>query len=141
MSVRAAKGKQAGKTSLVSNEVSNGGAGVVAPVNELRLVGRLGAPAEVKELPSGDELVTWRLVVDRPRGTRRLPEGARPATVDTLDCVGWSAAIKRSSQSWTAGDVLEVQGALRRRFYRAGAGVASRYEVEATVVRRVARAG
>ena len=137
MTVRAAKDGHKRKQVDQAPEIG----GAPAAVNELRLVGRLGAPAEVRQLPSGDELVTWRLVVDRPPGTRRLPEGVRPATVDTLDCVGWSAAIRRSSQSWVAGDVLEVQGALRRRFYRAGAAVASRYEVEAAAVRRVARAG
>lgn len=55
--------------------------------NEVLLVGRLSAPVEQRTLPSGDVLATWRLVVDRPPARRPLREGARPVTVDTLDCV------------------------------------------------------
>jgi len=104
--------------------------------NEVVLVGRVPAPAEQRELPSGDVLVTWRVVVARPPG-RRPPEGVRPTTVDTLDCVAWTA--RRAATALRADDVVEVSGALRRRFWRAGAGAASRCEVEVASVRRVSR--
>ena len=106
--------------------------------NEVVLVGRLADPAEERELPSGDALVTWRLVVARAPG-RRPPEGVRAPTVDTLDCVAWPAGLRRTAKGLQEGDVVEVEGALRRRFWRAGAGTASRYEVEATAVRRLTR--
>jgi single-strand DNA-binding protein len=102
------------------------------------LVGRVPAPPEERELPSGDVLVTWRLVVARPPG-RRPPEGVRPTTVDTLDCVAWTAPTRRAASALVPDDVVEVSGALRRRFWRAGAGAASRCEVEASSVRRVSR--
>jgi single-strand DNA-binding protein len=92
----------------------------------------------VRELPSGDVLVTWRVVVGRPPG-RRPPEGVRPTTVDTLDCVAWTASARRAAAALAVDDVVEVSGALRRRFWRAGAGAASRCEVEVTTVRRVNR--
>lgn len=106
--------------------------------NEVLLVGRLGAAPEERELPSGDVLVTFRLVVDRPE--RTLPEGVRPVSVDTLDCVAWTPALRRTVSSWEAGDGVRVEGALRRRFWRAGAGAASRYEVEVVRAKRVQRA-
>ena len=109
-----------------------------APRNEVVLVGRVPAEPEERELPSGDRLVTWRLVVDRGP-SRRLPEGVRATTVDTLDCVAWTAATRRSAMALRPDDVVEVRGALRRRFWRAGAGAASRCEVEASSVRRVSR--
>ena len=109
-----------------------------APRNEVVLVGRVPAPAEQRELPSGDVLVTWRVVVARPPG-RRPPEGVRPTTVDTLDCVAWTASARRAATALRADDVVEVSGSLRRRFWRAGAGAASRCEVEVTSVRRVSR--
>jgi single-strand DNA-binding protein len=108
--------------------------------NEVLLVGRVSAPAEERELPSGDRLVLWRVVVDRPPPRRPLPEGVRPATIDTLDCVAWSAAARRAGRSLQAGDVVEVTGALRRRFFRAGGGASSRTEVEVRAVRRLVRA-
>jgi single-strand DNA-binding protein len=109
-----------------------------APRNEVLLVGRVsGAPVE-RELPSGDRLVTWRVVVERP-AARRPPEGVRAPTVDTFDCVAWTAPLRRKASALLADDVVEVRGALRRRFWRSGAGAASRCEVEAASLRRVAR--
>jgi single-strand DNA-binding protein len=41
---------------------------------------------------------------------------------------------------WAAGDVVEVEGALRRRFFRGGPGMATRLEVEVLAGRLVSRA-
>jgi single-strand DNA-binding protein len=110
------------------------------PVNEVRLLGRVSAEPEVREMPSGDELVTWRLVVGRGLTRRAAPAGTRVVTVDTLDCVAWSAPVRRTARGLAAGDVVEVSGALRKRFWRTGAGASSRTEVEVARVRRLARA-
>ena len=109
-----------------------------APRNEVLLVGRVPAAPEERVLPSGDVLVTWRVVVGRVPA-RRPPEGVRAPTVDTLDCVAWTASARRAASALVADDVVEVSGALRRRFWRAGAGAASRCEVEVSSVRRVSR--
>lgn len=106
--------------------------------NEVLLVGRLAAVPQERELPSGDHLVTLRLVVDRP--VPRRPPPGRAVSVDTLDCAAWTAATRRTARGLQAGDVVEVQGALRRRFWRVGAGAVSRTEVEVTALRRLARA-
>ena len=106
--------------------------------NEVLLVGRLAAAAQERELPSGDLLTTWRLVVDRP--PRTLPEGVRQPSIDTFDCATWSAGVRKQVAAYSPGDVLRVEGALRRRFWRAGTSAASRYEVEVTRVKRVAKA-
>ena len=110
--------------------------------NEIVLVGRLAAEPESRELPSGSVITTFRLVVRRdpePRDRGR-PSEVRTPTVDTLDCVAWRADLRRQLGRWHPGDVLEVEGALRRRFWRSPAGPASRTEVEARRVQRVARA-
>jgi single-strand DNA-binding protein len=114
---------------------------MVGTRNEVLLVGRVsGEPAE-RELPSGDLLVTWRVVVDRPVPRRPPPEGVRLATVDTLDCVAWGSGVRRTARTLADGDVVAVEGALRRRFWRAGAGAASKTEVEVLALRRVGRRG
>lgn len=113
---------------------------VVAPaaVNEVRLVGRVSAEVEQRELPSGDLLVSVRVVVGRPPSARRREAGAEPrAGVDTIDVACWSARTRASALRLAPGDHVEVQGALRRRFFRAGGAAVSRYEVEAASVRRV----
>lgn len=109
--------------------------------NEVVLKGRLAAPAAEREMPSGDLLTTWRLIVDRPTGrTGRDADGRRSPTVDTIECAAWRADVRRRVSGWAAGDVVEVEGALRRRFWRAGAQAVSRCEVEVERVRRVGRA-
>lgn len=108
-------------------------------VNEVRLVGRVAAAAQRRELPSGDELVTARLVIGRAQVVT-LPSGRRAPSVDTIDLVAWSAGARRLLGRWAEGDRVVVEGALRRRFYRAGAGAVSRVEVEVRSGRRVRRA-
>lgn len=108
--------------------------------NEVVLVGRVAAAAEERTLPSGDVIAAWRLVVDRPRDSRQVPQGVRVSTVDTLNCVAWSAGPLRTARGLATGDVVRVSGALRRRFWRAGAAAVSRCEVEVASVKRLARA-
>lgn len=103
--------------------------------NEVRLVGRVSQQPEERVLPSGDVVWTFRIVVPRAPGHRSRQ------SVDTIDCAAWSARARRSVAGWTADDVVEVSGSLRRRFFRSSGAVASRVEVEMSsgrVIRRVA---
>lgn len=103
--------------------------------NEVRLVGRLSQAPEERVLPSGDSVWTFRVVVPR----RRTASGSRQ-TVDAIECAAWSARARRSVSGWAADDVVEVAGALHRRFFRAGGAVASRVEVEMASGRLIRRA-
>ena len=104
-------------------------------VNEVRLVGRLSQAPEERVLPSGDALWTFRVVVGRTEAAARSRQ-----SVDALECVAWSGRARRSVSSWSVDDVVEVSGALRRRFFRAGGAVASRVEVEMASGRVIRRA-
>ncbi|WP_353950083.1 single-stranded DNA-binding protein [Knoellia sp. S7-12] len=95
-------------------------------VNTVELSGRVSGEPEVRVLPSGDQLVTLRLVVSRPTG----------GPVDTIDLACWSSASRRSAGRVSDGDQVHVTGALRRRFFRTPGGAASRYEVEVTKLAR-----
>ena len=119
---------------------TDGEAGDVAHSNEVRLVGRLAAVPVARELPSGDRLLQFRLVVARAPSGRTGGGGRRAPTVDTLDCAAWRRDVQRTLGSSQVGDVLEVTGALRRRFWRTPGGAASRSEVEVLRVRRRLRA-
>lgn len=110
---------------------------LVEEINEVRLLGRVSGEPQRRTLPSGDELWTFRVVVPRPASDR----GRQP--VDALECVAWSGRARRSVSRWADGDQVEVSGAMRRRFYRAGGATVSRVEVEvsrARVIRRAASA-
>ena len=99
--------------------------------NHVTLQGRLAAAPQERTLPSGDALVHFRVVVSRAR-----PRDGGP-TVDTLDCVAWTAALRKRLLRLDPGQEVAVAGALRRRFWRSERGSASRCEVEVTDVRRV----
>ena len=103
-------------------------------VNTVRLRGRVSAAATERVLPSGDVIVTARLVIRRPAGPARSRQ-----PVDTLDCQAWSARNRRSLLSWQPGELVEVEGAVRRRFRRGPAGLSSRVEVEVASARRLSR--
>jgi single-strand DNA-binding protein len=103
--------------------------------NEVRVVGRISRPPEERVLPSGDVVWVFRVVV------ARAPEARRPRqTVDTLECAAWQPRARRSVASWAVDDVVEVCGALRRRFFRSGGAVVSRVEVEMASGRLIRRA-
>ena len=103
-------------------------------LNEVALVGRVSVAPEDRELPSGDRLVTLRVVVDRP------PEkGATRRVVDVVDVACWSGRARRSAAALLPGDTVRVEGALRRRFFGGAGGRTSRYEVEAARLVRLSR--
>ena len=95
--------------------------------NEVRLVGRSSGPALEKELPSGDRVVEIRIVVARDNR-----EGH-----DTLDVALWSPSLRKRALSLRDNEWIEVVGALRRRFWKTGNVVASRWQVEGRELTRV----
>ena len=111
-------------------------------LNEVTLVGRVSGAPVSRDLPSGDAVVTLRLVVPRAphRGSaalRKGKEGAAPkAQVDTIDIACWTKGSQRTALRLQDQAIVRVEGALHRRFFRAGGGAASRYEVEARSIRR-----
>lgn len=106
----------------------------VTVANEVHLRGRVSNKPEQRVLPSGDRLVSLRVVVPRP------PNRSRPsATVDTFDCVSWTARAGDALLNLEPQDHVEIGGALRRRFWRRAAGTMSRVEVEVSRVRRLPR--
>ena len=97
--------------------------------NQVILRGRLATDASLRSLPSGDELLSFRVTVFRPPGSR--------VRVDSIACSTTKARVRRSVQHASPGDWLELTGRLHRRFWRSPAGVASRYEVEVRSLKRV----
>jgi single-strand DNA-binding protein len=96
-------------------------------LNDCLLRGRVSAQATDKELPSGEHVVEFRLIVSR---TER--EG-----VDTLDIAAWSAKSRRTALSLKPGEWVEVAGSIRRRFWQGPAGLASRWQIEGEGITRL----
>lgn len=96
-------------------------------LNDLLLRGRVSAPAIEKELPSGDKVVEFRLIVSR----------LERVGVNTLDIAAWSSKMRRSALTLKEGEWVEICGAIHRRFWSGPAGVASRWQVEAVEISRL----
>jgi single-strand DNA-binding protein len=101
--------------------------------NQVELQGRLSRAPEEKVLPSGDTVWSFRVVVPREKGSR--------PGVEWVEGSVWTARLRRSVATWAEGDVVEVKGALRRRFFRAGGSPVSVVEIEASSARVIRRAG
>lgn len=105
--------------------------------NRVLLRGRVSSPPEQRELPSGTSIVWLRISV--ARDPTPMTRGSRQTT-DWVDLSAWGARTRRTVSSWRAGDVVEVEGSLRRRFHRGGQGTSTRLEVEVLGGRLLARA-
>jgi len=96
-------------------------------LNDLLLRGRVSAQATSKELPSGDKVVEFRLII-----TRSKREG-----VDTLDIAAWSAKSRKIALTLQGDEWIEVSGSIHRRFWQSPTGVASRWQIEADEILRL----
>ncbi len=96
-------------------------------LNDCLLRGRVSAPATDRELPSGEHVVEFRLIVKRE--TR---EG-----VDTLDIAAWNSKARRTALSLKSGEWVEVSGSIRRRFWQVPSGSASRWQIEGQAISRL----
>lgn len=96
-------------------------------LNDVLVRGRVSSTAVEKELPSGDKVCEFRIVISR--ATR---EG-----VDTLDIAVWKAALRRTAKAFDIDDWVEVTGSIRRRFWKTPSGLASRWQIEAIEITRL----
>ena len=96
-------------------------------LNDLLLRGRVSQQAIEKELPSGDKVVEFRLIVSREK----------QSGVDTLDIGAWSSKSRRTALTLKADEWIEVSGSIHRRFWSAPTGLASRWQVEAVEISRI----
>ena len=95
--------------------------------NAVQLCGRISGLAKEKELPSGDVVVEFRIII-----ARSSREG-----VDTLDIAAWSAKTRRTALSLKEGQWVEIEGEVHRRFWQAPTGVASRWQVESSAITKI----
>ncbi len=94
--------------------------------NEVVLCGRVSAAPEIRELPSGDPLVTFRVVVQRDQRALKVSK----QTVDVIECAAWTSRLRQKAARLRPGAEVEVSGALRRRFSRRQGGLTSHVSVE-----------
>jgi single-strand DNA-binding protein len=57
--------------------------------------------------------------------------------VDTLDIAAWSAKMRKVALSLEGDEWVEISGSIHRRFWQRPAGVASRWQIEASEILRL----
>lgn len=99
--------------------------------NEVHLVGAISTRPEERELSDGRGAVTFRLDVraDTQSG----------ATRDSLDITLIGARARKAALGWDLGDTVEVEGVVRRRFYKVGAASKPFTVIEAHRAKRLRR--
>lgn len=102
--------------------------------NSVQLVGHVSGEPLERQLPSGDRLVSFRVVVPRSAAARRRTR----QSVDTVECSAWSATSRRTAARLAVGDLVTVCGELRRTFRRSRAGVRSWVTVDVNRIERTA---
>jgi len=96
-------------------------------LNDVLLRGRVSSIAQEKELPSGDKVSEFRIVI-----ARNSEEG-----FDTIDISAWSSKVRRTAGSLKIDQWVEVSGSIKRRFWRGATGLASRWQIDASEITRL----
>jgi len=100
--------------------------------NSVQLVGHVSGEPIERQLPSGDHLVSFRVVVPRSAAVRRRTR----QSVDTVECSAWPAKVRRAAARLAVGDQVTVSGELRRTFRRSRGGVRSWVTVDVDTIER-----
>jgi single-strand DNA-binding protein len=96
-------------------------------LNDVLLRGRVSTIGVEKELPSGDKVVEFRIVIAR----------SDESGFDTIDISAWSSKLRRSATSLKTEQWVEVSGSIKRRFWRGATGLASRWQIDASEITRL----
>ena len=96
-------------------------------LNDVLLRGRISTLAIEKELPSGDKVCEFRIVIARSN-----EEG-----FDAIDISAWSSKLRRTALALKSDQWVEVTGSIKRRFWRGATGLASRWQIDASEITRL----
>jgi single-strand DNA-binding protein len=96
-------------------------------LNDVLLRGRVSSMGVEKELPSGDKVVEFRIVIAR----------SDELGFDTIDISAWSSKLRRSASSLKTEEWVEISGSIKRRFWRGATGLASRWQIDASEISRL----
>ena len=99
--------------------------------NEVYLVGELITVPEERTFADGRDVVTFRLDV-------RTESESAPIR-DSFDITIANARSRKTALGWDVGSTVEIEGVVRRKFHRVGAGSRAFVVIEATRAKRLRR--
>lgn len=99
--------------------------------NEVYLVGEIVTVPEERTFADGKDVVTFRLDV-------RAEADSGPIR-DSFDITIANARTRKSALGWDVGATVEIEGAVRRKFHKVGAGSRAFVVIEAARAKRLRR--
>jgi single-strand DNA-binding protein len=99
--------------------------------NEVHLVGEVSTTPEERELSDGRGAVTFRLDVRADAATGSIR--------DSLDITLVGPRARKAALGWDIGDVVEIDGVVRRKFYKVGPASKPFTVIEAERAKRLRR--
>jgi single-strand DNA-binding protein len=99
--------------------------------NEVYLVGEITAVPDERTLADGRGVVTFRIEVRAQTETGHVR--------DSFDVTVANARTRKAALAWDVGDLVEVEGVVRRKFYRVGAASKPFTVIEAARAKRLRR--
>lgn len=99
--------------------------------NEVYLVGEVITVPEERTFANGRDVVTFRLDV--------RADGETGPTRDSFDITIAAARTRKTALGWDVGSTVEVEGVVRRKFHRIGAGSRAFVVIEAARAKRLRR--
>lgn len=99
--------------------------------NDVYLVGEVITVPDERVFADGRHVVTFRLDV-------RTQAESRPIR-DSFDITIANARTRKAALAWDVGDTVEIEGVIRRKFHRVGAGSRAFVVIEAARAKRLRR--
>lgn len=99
--------------------------------NEVYLVGEVITVPQERTFADGRDVVTFRLDV--------RAAGETGPTRDSFDITITPARSRKAVLGWDVGNTVEIEGVVRRRFHRVGAGSRAFVVIEAARAKRIRR--
>ena len=99
--------------------------------NEVLLVGEVITCPDERTFADGRDVVTFRLDVRTEAESRQIR--------DSFDITIANGRTRKAALAWGVGDTVEVEGVVRRKFHRVGAGSRAFVVIEAARAKRVRR--
>jgi len=122
----------------MSEETTKESGSTTPPGNNVAMLcGKVIRAPETRVLPSGDEVIEFRISIPRAAAGRGR---ATAGVVDWFNCAAWTATTRRVVERWQVGDIVELTGSLRTRHYVVGGSGRTAFSVEVRNARRIQRA-
>ena len=99
--------------------------------NEVYLVGEVLTVPDERTFADGRDVVTFRLDV--------RVQGESGAIRDSFDITIAGGRTRKAALAWDVGDTVAVEGVVRRKFHRVGAGSRAFVVIEAARAKRLRR--